>query len=234
MANYPYSQAGTPYIIGFPGEFYYEFDLSGKWEPQNRVGGVTIEHPGQQTITFASAESTDETPVIIGVSDTELLSGADGYKGYYFKPNYLNIEVPENGYMMDSNGASYEKVTSATAAANKKLSAFRTYFQADPKVVKAPTRRIRFNNVSSQFGGEDQEQRDHVSESIEFFAKKHAIVVTSHMHNVADVGIYSASGICISTFDIQPGETIETPIYNSGVYIIRAAGGHYTHKVTIK
>lgn len=235
MANYPYSQAGTPYIIGFPGVFYYEFDLSGKWNPQNRVGGVTIEHPGQQTITFASAASTDEVPVTIGVSDTELVSGAEGpYKGYYFKPNYLNIEVPENGYIMDSNGASYTKVTSSTTVANKKLSAFRTYFQADSKVVKAPTRSIVFNNVSSQFGGEDQEQRDHVSESMEFSAKKHAIVVTSHMQNVADVGIYTASGICIGTFDIQPDETIETPIYNSGVYIVRAAGGHYTHKVTIK
>ena len=233
MVNYPYSQAGTPYIIGFPGEFYYEFDLSGKWNPQNRVGGVTIEHPGQQTITFASAASTANNPVTIGVSDTELLNNAAGpYKGYYFKPNYLNIEVPENGYIMASDGASYTQVTSSTAAANKKLSAFRTYFQADPKVVKAPTRSIVFNNVSSQFGGE--EQRDHVSESMEFFAKKHKIVVTSHMQNVADVGIYTASGICVGSFDIQPDETIETPVYTSGVYIIRAAGGHYTKKVTVK
>ena len=233
--GYPLLTNGVPYLIGFPGKTYFEFDLSGEWTAES-TGNTAPVKLAKQTITFASATGAE-----IGVSTLEQEgdgtnpgSAAGPYNGYYFKPNYLNIDVPEDGYIMASDGASYEKVTSATAAANKKLSAFRTYFQADQKVVKAPTRRIRFNNVSSQFGGEDQEQRDHVSESMEFSAKKHAIVVTSHMQNVADVGIYSASGICIGTFDIQPDETIETPIYNSGVYIIRAAGGHYTKKVTIK
>ena len=69
---------------------------------------------------------------------------------------------------------------------------------------------------------------------MEFYAKKHKIGVTSHMHNVADVGIYTTSGICVAKFDIKPEETIETPVNASGVYIIRAAGGHYTKKVTVK
>jgi hypothetical protein len=82
--------------------------------------------------------------------------------------------------------------------------------------------------------GGDDEGDDHLVQSMEFSVKKHAIVVTSHMRDVADVGIYSVSGVCIASFDIQPDETIETPVYNSGVYIIRAAGGHYTKKITIK
>ena len=54
------------------------------------------------------------------------------------------------------------------------------------------------------------------------------------MRSVADVGIYSVSGVCLASFDIQPEETVETPINTSGVYIVRAARGHYTKKVTIK
>ena len=220
--KYPLVQKGTPYLVGFPGTMYYEFDLSGNFIAKN----TALPAPAQlerQVITFAS-----ETGEGVAVSDTELEDGAVGpYSNYYYKPNYLNIEVSENGYIMAVDGGSYTKVEATTA--DKRLSAFRSYFQAG----KAVTRSIRFSNIGSQMGGDD-EGDDHLAQYMEFSAKKHAIVVTSHMHNVTDVAIYTVSGLCIGSFDIQPGETIETPVYTSGVYIIRAAGGHYTKKVTIK
>lgn len=83
-------------------------------------------------------------------------------------------------------------------------------------------------------GGDEQESQDNVSQSMEFYAKKHKIVVTSHMLATTDVAIFNVSGMCIATFDIEPGETIETPVNNGGVYIVRAAGGHYTKKVSMK
>ena len=220
--KYPLVQKGTPYLVGFPGTTYYEFDLSGNFVAKNTASPAPAKLE-PQVITFAS-----KTGESVAISDSELEDGAVGpYSNYYYKPNYLNIEVPENGYIMAADGGSYSKVEATTA--DKRLSAFRSYFQTG----KAITRSIRFSNIGSQMGGDDDAD-DHLTQYMEFSAKKHAIVVTSHMQNVADVGIYSASGICIGTFDIQPGETIETPIYNSGVYIVRAAGGHYTHKVTIK
>ena len=127
---------------------------------------------------------------------------------------------------MADDGGSYTKVTDVTG--DKRLSAFRSYFQAD----KAITRSIRFSNIGSQMGGDDAD--DYLVQYMEFSAKKNAIVVTSHMHNVADVGIYTVGGLCIGSFDIQPEETIETPVNTAGVYIIRAAGGHYTKKITLK
>ena len=164
----------------------------------------------------------------MAVSDAELDEGAVGsYNSYYFKPNYLNIEVPAGSYLMADDGGSYSKVTDATA--DKRLAAFRSYFQAD----KAITRSIRFSNIGSQMGGDD-EGDDHLVQYMEFSAKNHAIVVTSHMRNVTDVGIYTVGGLCLGTFDIQPEETIETPVNTAGVYIVRAAGGHYTKKITLK
>jgi hypothetical protein len=226
--GYPLLTSGVPYLIGFPGATYYEFDLSGSWTARS-TGTTAPAKLNQQTITFVSAVGED-----IDVSDTELESNAvnPDNSGYYFKPNYLNIDELKSGYNMDNDGGSYVNV--AAEGAIKKLYPFRAYFQADPKVVKAPTRSIVFSNNASQLGGEDQEQRDHVSESMEFSAKKHKIVVTSYMQAEADVSIFTVSGVCVASFNIQPDETIETPIYNSGVYIIRAAGGHYTKKVTIK
>ena len=250
--DYPMLTHGKPYLIGFPGTTYYEFDLSGNWTADNtnttypNVPPVQLE---KQTITFASKESEYDpanpsvttNAVVVDVSDTEL--GGDGttsnpgsaagpYNGYYFKPNYLNIEIPTKDdtnvyYVMNDAGNEYTKVESGT----KSVTAFRTYFSSG----KAITRGIVFSNNGSKLGGgEDQEQRDHVSESVEFSAKKHAIVVTSHMQAEADVSIFTVSGVCVASFNIAPGETIETPIHTSGVYIVRAAGGHYTKKVTIK
>lgn len=221
-ANYPYVQQGKPYLVGFPGVTYYEFDLSGNFRAKNTAAPAPV-RLDQQVITFAA--KTGET---VEVTDHELQEGAVGpYKGYYFKPNYLNIEAPVNSYIMAADGSKYDKVTETTA--DRKLSAFRAYFQAD----KALTRAIKFSSIGSQMGGDD-EGDDHLVQSMEFSVKKHAIVVTSHMRDVADVAIYTVSGVCLGSFDIQPEETIETPVNTSGVYIIRAAGGHYTKKVTIK
>ena len=228
VTDYPYAVAGKPYITGFPGASYYEFDLSGQWEPKNRYQNGEIESKGKQTITFASAPGAT-----IGVSDDEMADVTES--GYTFKATYLNnpeIATGNDAYLLDNEGAGFKK----TASADVKITAFRPYFVAPTPPSSSPAPRyIMFNSMSESIGTQDgQEQRDHVSESMEFSVKKHAIVVTSHMQNVTDVAIYTVSGLCIGSFDIQPGETIETPVYTSGVYIIRAAGGHYTKKVTVK
>ena len=218
-AKYPYVQCATPYLIGFPGVTYYEFDLSGDFKAKGTASPAPI-RLDQQVITFAA--KTGET---VAVTDNELEEGVVGpFSGYYFKPNYLNIEAPAGGYIMAAEGDKYLKVDETTT--DKRLSAFRSYFQANKPV----TRSIRFSNIGSQMGDSD----DDLVQSMEFSTKKNAIVVTSHMRSVADVGIYSVSGVCLASFDIQPEETIETPINTSGVYIVRAARGHYTKKVTIK
>ena len=67
-----------------------------------------------------------------------------------------------------------------------------------------------------------------------FSVGRRKIVVTSSLRDEADVRIVNVNGQTIDSYKIQPGETIETPVYNSGVYIIRAAGGHYTKKVSVK
>ena len=185
--SYARLKSGTPYIIGFPGVTYYEFDLSGNFSPANTASWSKVDKDlKKQIITFASEVGTE-----INVSDTELVNNAAGPdNGYYFKPNYLNIDVKAptqngdpNNYVMASDGGSYEKVASGT----KSVSAFRTYFSSG----NAITRSIKFNNNSSQLGGGEKEgPQDDLDQSMEFFAKKHKIVVTSHMRDVADVGIY--------------------------------------------
>lgn len=42
------------------------------------------------------------------------------------------------------------------------------------------------------------------------------------------------SGALLTRFDISPDETVKTPAYNNGVYVVRADGGKFQKKLFIK
>ena len=109
-ANYPLFTAGTPYLIGFPGETYYEFDLSGKFQPKNIYAGAeTIGKLNKQTISFVSVNGA-----VIGVSDTEYSanngaagSGGSTADGYTFRTSYQanTLAAVGDGYLLNSTAA---------------------------------------------------------------------------------------------------------------------------------
>ena len=227
MNDYPYSTKAVPYIVGFPGEVYYEFDLSGEWLPQNRKGGVTIEHPGKQTITFASMPGAS-----IEVSDQEM-SGVSA-NGYTFMPAYMNNPELATGYdafLLDNHGAGYKK----TAADAVNITAFRPYFVAPQPANGAPrhAQYIVFNNISSSLGDDDA-SNDKLGEGVDIYGGKRSVVVTSNLRKTADVRIFNVGGLCIANFNIEPGQTIETPVYRDGVYVVHVAGGRYRTKLAVK
>ena len=232
LDEYPLLAHGTPYIIGFPGTTYREFDLSGNWIPQN-TAATTPAKLDRQTITFASAEAAS-----IGVSDDEKAGVTKD--NYTFKSNYLSNEV--KGYFMNTEGNSFDKAMTATEPATELAVAtvpFRPYFVASAQSGaprRATVKSIVFDSSDSSFAiGDDDPSEGEVGQgSLLFGVRRHTIVVTSSLRDEADVRIVNVNGQTIDSYKIQPGETIETPVYNSGVYIIRAAGGHYTKKVTIK
>ncbi|MBQ2210522.1 MAG: T9SS type A sorting domain-containing protein [Prevotella sp.] len=221
---YPLLATAKPYIIGFPGKTYYEFDLSGEWTAKN-TAPTTPAKLDKQTISFVS-----ESGITIAVSDDETTAiSADGYS---FMRNYMSKKV--DGYLMNGQGNSFEKTTTATAAVP-----FRPYFVktqtqgSSPR--RAEVRYILFDSDDSSFAiGDDDPGEGEVSGGLQFAVRNHAIVVTSSLRKEADVRIVKVSGQTIADFNIQPGESIETPVYNSGVYIIRAASGHYTKKIAVK
>ncbi len=225
VSDYPYLTAGTPYIIGFPGSTYYEFDLSGEWTPANRYQNQTIASPGKQTSTFVSGAGA-----MVGISDKELTATAKD--GYTFLPNYMSKNV--EGYLLSSSGNSFDQTVTATAAVP-----FRPYFIAGPVTGSAKPRnaaeRIVFDTADATFTFEDNDPtQGEVGGELKFYTKKHLIGVTSTLRTATDVAIFNTSGLTIASFTIQPNETIETPLPTSGVYIIRAAGGKYNKKISVK
>ena len=231
--NYPRLTAAVPYIIGFPSERYYEFDLSGEFKPTTALS-IAPAQLVAQVITFASATGTT-----IGVSDTELSSGKTSatYKNtnYTFEPNYASTAYTDanvNGYLLTADGSSYKIETEGVKVP------FRPYFTA-ATAGNAPqqTRSIVFSQEQTQLKRNDNDHGDPTDGeqgTLNIYAKKHKVLVESSLRETTGVRIVNTAGITIASFDIDPGEIVETRIYNSGVYIVQTTDGKYNKKLAVR
>lgn len=225
LSHYPLLAAGTPYIIGFPGTTYYEFDLSGEWRAQNTYGAAPAKLD-KQVITFASA-----TGATIAISDDE--QGVT-QNDYTFKTNYLNQTLTAD-YLMNDDGNAFKKVPDGQTG---NAIAFRPYFKkVETSGSRQAARAILFDGEGSSFAiGDDRDpSKEEIGEGdLLFTIRKHEIAVTSSLRRAADVRIVNISGVTIANFTIQPGETIERYIPVAGVYIVRADGGRIQKKLALK
>ena len=97
------------------------------------------------------------------------------------------------------------------------------------------TRSIIFSDEQTQLEGRDDDaSKDKIGESVDIYGGKHKVIVTSNLRRTADVRIFNVGGLCIANFNIEPGETIEHPIYHDGVYVVHVAGGRYRTKLAVK
>jgi len=208
-AKYPMLSAATPYILGLPGQTYYEFDLSGKFEALNTAADIS--KLGKQIITLASNKGEH-----IGVSDDEMTGMVAKFGGNYtFKPSYMNETLSaDNYYALNAAGNSYDKVTATT-----NVSAFRPYF-----VGPAATSARQYVPKQIVFGAANGELKDGPESALdgglEIYVKDHKIVTTSHLKEATTISIVNVSGIHLADYVLKPGDTIETPVHNAGVFIV--------------
>lgn len=257
--DYTLLTKGVPYIIGFPGNKFYEFDLSGGNDgfEATTTADDNPEKLAEQMITFVSADG-----YTVGVSDDELayMTPHVTHNGYIFHPNYLNEKVKggsadaqgtityklDNGttegvtiYTLKADGSSYDLPQSSAGSTTPVAApvAFRPYFTAAPSGARPVTRSIIFSNEDTELKGVEEKgdpRSDEATGSLMIYAKRHKIVVESALTYTTDVRIVNTAGITVNTFTIEPGETIETRIYNSGVYIVLTTDGHYTKKLSVR
>ena len=189
---------------------------------------------GQQTITFASDEGAT-----IGVSDDEtvLNSSLVQDNGYTFRATYLNspsVAAGTNVFKLSDTGGSFDLVDGGSTADFK---AFRPYFTApvpsgSRRVVKQIS--IGSDTQAEPFGIHETDPEEDLNGSLIISAKRHRIIVTSALRSPVSVNIVDLKGISVSTFTIEPGETIETRVPVGGVYVVRADGGRYQKKQVVR
>ena len=99
------------------------------------------------------------------------------------------------------------------------LSAFRPYFTAS---VTTHSRRLTPKMIV--FGGANGEELEDGPESVldgsvEIFVRGRNIVAVSHKQEPTAIRILTLAGITLRNFVLLPGQTVETPINNQGVYM---------------
>ncbi len=186
LEQYPLLATAKPYIIGFPGKTYYEFDLSGEFVARNTATTAPAQLD-KQAISFVS-----DAGITIGVSDDELAAVTEN--NYSFVPNYMSKKVV--GYLMNTDGNSFNVTPDGGLATVP----FRPYFVASP--ASAPsydvTRSIHFDSSESSFAiGDDPS--DELAGELRFSVKPRKLVTSSTLRKPADVQIYSTSGVVISS-----------------------------------
>ena len=231
--DYGYSAAAQPYIIGFPGKTYYEFDLSGGFKAANTY--QPIDQLDAQVITFASPAGTT-----IKVSDDEIAAAIAANKadGYAFTPNYLGKPTAEGYYQLNADGSSYEKVAgSGTPAVYPNAVPFRPYFTytSNSGARTRSAEKIIFGQADTSFGAEEYgDPRDGFNGTLLIYAKKGKIIVESSLNHTVDVGIFTPAGLMMYTLTVKAGETVEQKVNTSGIYIVQPSDRQYTKKLMVK
>lgn len=242
--GYPLMQGATPYIIGFPGKEFYEFDLSGEWKAPKLPSGFE-----RQVVTFASVIGAT-----IKASDDDM-TGVK-YGNYTFKPNYLNqkIAADAGNFMMadgtssvtDSEGnicnipagSRYEKVTGTP----KTLLPFRAYFvssgsshamniifsEAEEKPEVTPEQDDKPNITPK---GEAETDADG---KITFTSGVGTITAKSTLDEPRVVLVYGVGGALVKAFDIKPNSTVTINVPSGLVYAIRTVTGDYSSKLMVR
>ncbi len=231
--DYARLKSGTPYIIGFPGATYYEFDLSGNFSPANTAGWQKATRDlKKQVITFAS-----KTGAKIGKSDDAIGVTVDGNGfTFTFMPTYLNNPTIENGktvYQLDDEGASFKKPETAI-----NITAFRPYFIGS-ETQNPGTRTVEqivFGQSYDDIGVEEHgdPRKEEIIGGLRIWTKKDKIFVESTLSFTEDVRVVTPAGITVAAFVVEPGQTVEVQADFSGMYIVHTLDGKYTKKVAVK
>ena len=224
-AGYPRNAVGTPYIVGFPGSRYYEFDLSGSFVP--KYTHSSIDGLDAQAIIFASEPGTS-----VGISDEEL-TGVTA-NGYRFMPNYTNttLATAGEGYVLAADGGSFDKNEAGAVAV-----AFRPYFTKAGNGTRGgadQVERIIFGDGSGSKLHPNGDTSEGIGGTLNIYAVKGHIVVQSSLGYTTDVRVVTPAGITVASFAVKPGETVKVRADFSGMYVVHTLDGQYSKSVAVR
>lgn len=206
--EYPLYEAAVPYLIGFPGSRYYEFDLSGEFEPQYRLNNIA--KLDAQTISFISVANAE-----INVSDDELTPVTDA--GYKYVPNYMNSDVAVGSFVLNSEGSSFDKTTAVKSAVP-----FRPYF----KVASAGGANMRSANgissivISGVELAKSDKQPDITDGQINIYCKGHNIYIENGTKRDMTFRIISPAGTLFNTITVSAQSKGVVQVMTDGVYLV--------------
>ena len=190
--GYPYIEAYTPYIVAFPGKSYYEFDMSGQFDPDGAEGPIKKLNP--QVVTFVSVDKAE-----IDVTDDALESLNTNYMGA------LTHRTLNGDYVLNAEGSAFQNESGSIVP-------FRAYMTTP---ASGAPRRILIGNVTE----EEEPIEDIANRGLTIYGKKEAVYIESTLEYEAMVTIYSLSGQVVSRVKVMPMSKEVVTMPSRGVYI---------------
>lgn len=207
--------AGVPYIVRFPGERYYEFDLSNKF-----YNSILNKKEDPQTITFHAYGSASEEPqkkaiVIPITADMKTISN-----GYAHRGTFAAKEVANGGiYALNTEGTAF-----SNTATSQTVMPFRTYLtkestnagarsSAVPSIIRI-SETTGIDRIEPEINGNDDTP---AGESL-FIRPIGAHRVRIESTYSTQLQVFSITGQLYRILDVRPG-TATYSGFPDGIYI---------------
>ena len=213
--------AGVPYIVRFPGEYYYEFDLSSKF-----YNSLLNKKKDPQTITFhayglASEEPQKKAIVIPITADMKTVSNGNDYA---LRGTFAAKEVANGGiYALNTEGTAF-----CNTATSQTVMPFRTYLtkestnagarsSAVPSVIRI-SETTGIDRIEPEINGNDDTP---AGESL-FIRPIGAHRVRIESTYSTQLQVFSTTGQLYRILDVRPG-TATYSGFPDGIYIFGKA-----------
>ena len=213
--------AGVPYIVRFPGERYYEFDLSSKF-----YNSLLNKKEDPQTITFhayglASEEPQKKAIVIPITADMKTVSNGNGYA---HRGTFAAKEVANGGiYALNTEGTAF-----SNTASSQIVMPFRTYLtkestnagarsSAVPSVIRI-SETTGIDRIEPEINGNDDTP---AGESL-YIRPIGAHRVRIESTYATQLQVFSTTGQLYRILDVRPG-TATYSGFPDGIYIFGKA-----------
>ena len=205
--------AGVPYIVRFPGERYYEFDLSSKF-----YNSILNKKEDPQTITFhayANMEPQKSAIVIPVTTDMQTVSNGYAHRGTFAAKKVANGGI----YAINAEGTEF-----SNTATSQTVMPFRTYLTKEstnagtrssevPSVIRI-SETTGIDKIEPEINGNDDTP---AGESL-FVRPIGAHRVSIESTYATQLKVFSTTGQLHRILDVQPG-TATYSGFPDGIYI---------------
>ena len=211
--------AGVPYIVRFPGEYYYEFDLSSKF-----YNSILNKKENPQTITFHAYGSESEEPqkkaIVIPITEEMKTIRND----YAHRGTFAAKKVANGGiYALNTEGTAF-----SNTATSQTVMPFRTYLTTEstnagarssavPSIIRI-SETTGIDRIEPEINGNDDTP---AGESL-FIRPIGAHRVRIESTYATQLKVFSTTGQLYRILDVRPG-TATYSGFPDGIYIFGKA-----------
>ena len=216
LSGYLPLTAGVPYVVRFPGNRYYEFDLSSEF--YNNILG---KKEATQTVTFhafgEASKEASKTAIEIPISAN---MGTEDVSGFSHRGTFAAKQVANGTYGMNANGTAFDE-----ASTLETIMPFRTYMtsastsarmrSADTPSVIHIAETTGIDKIQPEVNGNEEDVPDGDYLIVHPISERRVRVESTY---ATQLKVFSTTGQLYRILDVQPG-TATYSGFHPGFYI---------------